>query len=411
MRIKRRSIKIIALLLFSFFSIYNTAQWGASFSYVMLPFFIFIIACFLEPLQLKKRALLIFLVYFEYLASTLFSNYVSVDRDFLSFAIFCIFYILAVSFDYQSSDLKAFVLCYIAIGFSVSCNICYQWLTKHYVQIWLQRSSFFFWGQFKDPNYVMAYVAPSVILSVIVFFYSENKIIKILMALNAVISVFSCLVASSRAGIVAIALALLTMMIFSEKMKFKAKVGIVFVLIGAFFLGRFFVLNYYNQYALDRLLHDSDGAGRLEIWRQALEVFLSHPFLGGGLNSGSTISSLFLGYTTHSILIDVICDSGIVGFSTIMVFLYLNCLKSQRKNRSFVYVFAIACLIPLLFINGFNTTTMYHPLIIMSIFNKFLEHDSFISFVRFEAIKKTKGRVLQLSCNASRYSSSKTGEV
>ena len=379
MKIKSQSIKLLALILFSFFSIYNGAIWGASFSYVIIPFVLFIIAGILDPsyLKINKSLFSIFIIYIVYFFSTCISNYVSIGRDFVSFLLFCVLYVIAVSFVYSEKELKTFILCYIFIGFTVSCNICIQWITHHYMQVWLNRSSFYFLGHFKDPNYTMAYVAPSVVLSIMILFYSNIKRIRILMIINIAVAFFSCILASSRSGVIAIGLSVVAMILFSKRIsRFTKSIIIVFVII-IISVGRYFIFNTYNEYALNRILNDTDGGGRIEIWSCAIEVFLQNPFLGGGLNSGSELSLATMGYTTHSIIIDIICDSGVFGTIAILAFIYSKCIKCNKANREFFIILSLSCFVPMFFINGFNTTTIFYPIIMMSIFRNYSEKSDF----------------------------------
>lgn len=142
-------------------------------------------------------------------------------------------------------------------------------------------------------------------------------------------------------------------------------------------IGYKLIITFYNQYALERMFNDIEGGGRLEIWSKALEVFEARPLFGGGLNAGSTYSSSGTTYTTHSIFIDILCDSGLIGMCSMIYFIVSNCLKCDRYNAGFLVVLGIAFFVPMFFINGFNTTTFYFPLIVLTIFSRYLEKNSF----------------------------------
>lgn len=383
MAIRTNSLKIIALVLFSFFSIYNNAKWGASFSYVLVPFALFVLLAVTERIQVRKSVMFIFVIYMLYFISTAISNYVTVGREFFSFAIFCIFYIMAVSLDYTCKELRIFIISYIVIALSVSCNICYQWLNHHYMQAWLQRTSFYFMGHFKDPNYAFAFISPAIILAIMIFFHTKSFKIKFAISINLIISLLALMIASSRAGMLAIFVSAVSMILFSNKIRIATKIRIVFLIVIVLLAARYFILNSYNEYALNRMFNDTDGGGRLEIWESALEVFRKDPVLGGGLNSGSYVSALSTGYPTHSIFFDILCDSGIIGLISIIYFVLKNCIRCRRDNIEFQIILAIACIIPMLFINGFNTTTFFYPLIMLNIFSRYLETNDYLPLVNF----------------------------
>lgn len=81
-------------------------------------------------------------------------------------------------------------------------------------------------------------------------------------------------------------------------------------------------------------LIDLSGAGRVEIWKEAMEVFLKHPLFGVGPNNSSYFARLHLqdgilskGKAIHNSYIDLLVSYGIVGFTALMLF-FVRCMFS-----------------------------------------------------------------------------------
>ena len=370
-------------IVFIILSQYNTALWGASFSFALVPAFLFLLGALTSQPTVRKESLLILPIFFLYLFSTGFSSYVEIGRDFLSFAVFCLFFILTVSHYYRKNELKKLILIYIIISLTVSLNICYQWINHVYLQAWLKRSTFVFFGVFKDPNYAMALIAPAAVFSAFLFINSKKFIVKLICFLNIAFAFLACICASTRAGMLAIALPIALIPLFASKMSIWKRLAFLVLLVFIILVGYWIITATYNEYALARFFHDDTGSGRLDIWESALLVFKDRPIFGGGLNSGSAVSVVFEAHTTHSVFIDILCDSGIVGLLLFAVFFVKNCLCVSRRNLSFQLIMAFSFLIPLFFINGFNTITFYFPIIVLSIMSNYNKDGNYLDIVRF----------------------------
>ncbi len=361
----------MAVVLLIVFSQYNTAKWGASFSYILIPFLLVLFGFVFSNLKIRNSSLLIFLLYFVYFLSTLLSPYVELGRDIITFALLCIFYVLITSKNYSNRDIQLFLLVYIIVAFTASINICYQWLNGNFIQAWVRRSTFVFLGVKKDPNYSMAYIAPAMVLSVYIFLNSKKKIIKAFCLINSLVTFFACICASTRAGMLAIIIPIVLLILITKHLKTKTKLFVLLLLGITIILGFTIILRTYNEYALKRFFEDEDGSGRLSLWRAALESFKMNPIIGGGMNSGSYFALLEEGNASHSILVDIISDSGILGILFLFIFFVVNCLKTKKKNFEFQIVIVSSALIPMMFINGFNTTTFYFPIILLTILSTY----------------------------------------
>lgn len=373
---------VLSIVLFSFFSIFNTARYGASFSYVALPCALIIILFLLEKKAIRARSCLIFLLFSVYLISTFISPYVSIGSNIVTFFIFCSVYCAVVSFDYDSKSIKLIIDCYIIFAAICSLNIIYQWLTHHYYQLWVQRSSFYFFGVFKDPNYTMSYVMPAAFFSFAKLFSNKRKPIKVILLLLAII-LFSLavLATASRGAIVAFYFSCLFYFMFSNKVKIKQKIKLITLLIILTGGLAIIALKVLPQLAILRFTSYTDGAGRLYLWEAAMKCFYSNPLIGGGIDSGTAFSTSLVGNATHNVYIDILCDSGVIGSFLFIVFCFTNLVKSKKSNLHFQLACFIAFFVPLFFINGFNTTSFYLPIYFLGILSNYNTKNNFNDYL------------------------------
>ena len=360
----------VGMILLIILSQYNVAKWGATLSYVAIPGIFFLFGAFFSKTKFDKNAFLIFGLFSVYFISTFFSSYVLVGREIASFFVFCIFYVLAVSNKFSVKEIRVFLFVYIIVACSASFNICFNWLAHNYVQDWTKRSTFVFLGVMKDPNYTFAYICPAFVISVLLFFQNKKFWVRFVSALS-ILSTFAALFcASTRAGMLSIAVSLILIPLFCSQLSKKTRITIMLITVFGALLGYLIITKTYSEYALKRFTDDKDGSGRFDIWMYALKVFKEHPILGGGFNSGSSISLANEGHTSHSVVFDILCDSGILGMLAFFIFYFENCFWSDWENFELQVVLSASALIPLFFINGFNTTTFYYPLILLCLIRK-----------------------------------------
>ena len=375
------SLKTIGMALFIILSIYNNASWGASFIYVSVPAACFLLYALIHSIRIKPSATLIFVLWFYYFCATLLSQYVEFERDIFSFLAFCVTFVIVASFDFNRKEIAFLFFVYIFVSATVVINIDFNWIIGHYSQDWLKRSSFYIFGKFRDGNYVMAFVTPATIIAIISLFYVKFRI-KIILLIYVALAAVAFIAASSRAAILALLLSLIAFIILNTKLEFVYKIILVLFISALILFGYWLIKNNYNDYALERFFHDDDGSGRLKTWKYAMDFFRENWLFGGGYNSGSAITMVERGYATHSVFIDIICDAGVIGAGIFIVVIVLNCLKCKMSNIGFIYPVAIAFFVPLFFINGFNTTTLFFPLMMLAILSNYCCETSFVRIFR-----------------------------
>lgn len=370
--------------MFIFFSIFNTSKFGASLSWIILPVIVVFLAALLNrKLNIKKNSLLIFMFWTIYFISTSISPYTNIESNIITFFCFCIFYILITSKKYTNKELKFAINLYVILAIICSINILYNYMTKNFYNEWFQRASFYFGGVYKDPNYVMAYVVPGMFFMYLKLINTSKLKNKYLYTFGIIILVLAILATGSRSAILNSIIAVLISYIFLDKISIKKKLKIIAVIgIGAFIL-YFFLNNFYSTQALNRLINFTQDS-RESLWDAALNVFFERPVLGGGFGSANIFSFAKIGNASHNVYLDILCDSGAIGMLSFLIFFFSNCFNITTKYKSSMYGMCISFMLPMFFINGFNTATFYLALIIITIFNNYYNSNKDMPYEIFD---------------------------
>lgn len=348
----------------------NTSKWGASLSWVLAPcIFIIVGFFFVGQTRIYTNTIWILVLWGVFFVSTIFSDIVEIQRDLATFFVFCVIYILAVSYKYSTIQIRFLVNIFIVLGMYGAINIVYNWITHNYYNEWFRRSSFTFLNVYKDPNYAMAFILPAQSLLFFKFIYSNNMK-KILYLVGILCGIVSMLATGSRSAMLTFVLFIIIYLTIPSKMRGHKKMFIICSAVLVLLCGYNLMLRYLPAQAVERLFSTSNDP-RLGLWESALTVFKSHPIFGGGMEAATTVSRVVAGQDSHNVYIDILCNSGIIGSLFFLTFFISNCLQSSQSNKIFIYSITIAFMLPMFFINGFNTATFYTPLIFLSVFSHY----------------------------------------
>lgn len=354
----------IGMCLLVLCSIFNTSQYGATLSWILIPIVLLLVGRLLTlDFGVRISTLIILLFYAVFCISTALSPLVEIKRDIFTFGILCLAYVSASSYRYSTAQLRMLLNVYVASAVVVSLFILYAWLTKDYYNDWYQRSSFRFLGVYKDPNYVMAYIIPTIFI--VIFKIIKNKKQRYLNIMCCAVLVMAMLATGSRSAIVALVGALFVMLLF-VKMNARTKMRMLMLLGAVGMVAVVIVLTVIPTHVVERLF-SLDSGGRFELWGAALTALKENPLLGGGMNAASMQSSTLVGLDSHNVYLDILCGGGIIGTFVFVLFFVMSCCRSRKQNRGFLYGLAVAFMTPLFFINGFNTVTFYLPLILLTV--------------------------------------------
>lgn len=368
------ALVVWGVILLVAFTILNTSQYGASLSWMVVPcciiFWGWLMTFKQVSLLLRKEWIVLFIFWAVFLISTLISDIVEIERNILTFLLFCVVYVCATSFTYNTRQIRMILKCYSGVALFANVNILYNWFTHNYYNVWFSRSSFSFAGVYKDPNYVMAFIAPSIAIAFIKAVNARNNRSRLLNGLFLIISALSIFATGSRSPMLVMVVFFILYFFIPSKMGIKKKISIVSCGILIVVAALIFVKKNYSIQALQRLISGSDDP-RWKLWESALTVFKEHPILGGGMSAASTVSHRNIGRDSHNVYLDILCNSGIIGTTFFVMFVWMSCLKTTKQNRVFIYSMFATFMLPMFFINGFNTATFYTPLILMSIMSKY----------------------------------------
>ena len=126
------------------------------------------------------------------------------------------------------------------------------------------------------------------------------------------LAVFSVILTGSRTSLFT-AIPMIIYLMFSGRTKLTGKI-VVFIILAISLL----VMSFYIPQSIkDRLatvavsVRTGDLGGRVNLWRQAIEVLIKQPLLG----SGSGTLSTTIGSVAHNTLLSVLTETGIIGFT------------------------------------------------------------------------------------------------
>lgn len=362
-------LEIIGIGLLIFLTIYNNSVFGATLSWIVIPCLLIIFGNWFKGVrQIKLKKIWIILLWFVYFISTSFVGVVEFKRDIITFLFLCVVYIMATSREYQDEEVNLLVNIYIGVATLMALLIIYNWFNGIYEYAWIKRTTLVVNGVFKDSNYVSAFIAPGGFLSFANIFHKEKGKNKYLYSCCFLLIFISCIATSSRGALISLILAMALFFLLGSTLSFKQRIIIIIFAIVLIIVGKKF-LSLMPIQALQRFsLSQGDYAEneRITIWKMCLRGFATHPILGGGMES----TQVYCGRASHNNYINILCDSGIVGFFFFVMFCIRNFFGCENEDRAYMFGCITVFMLPLFFINGFNSATFYTPIIMLSIISE-----------------------------------------
>lgn len=367
---KNINLTIVGIVLFSIITIHNNSQYGAFLSW-LLPACILIVIGWLFQKHFYRvtTPIAISLFWFCTFVSTALSPIVGVEQDIFSLGILFFTYYLVSSLTFDKKQINIILICYVVSALVCSLFVIKNWVVGDYYIAWTLRSSYRFLGVYKDPNYVTAYLTPAVFFSYLATIYNNGY--KRLIALAVVLTfLISILCTGSRSPIVTIIAALGFFYIMDSTIKTKTKIQILIVSSFIIYIMYSIYVQIMPQQVFDRLENSTEDS-RLDLWTAGTKGFINNPIIGEGFNCSNLYASKIVGNYCHSIFVDILSSSGLVGFFLFIYIIIKNCMNSNLVNRKFIYTIIIVFMLPLAFINGYATGTFFTPLIMMTILSHY----------------------------------------
>lgn len=350
-------IETLLVLLLVFTVVFNSYPYATLLAHVM------IILLLLMFFMLVRKSVvtnsLQFLLYgiiwcLTFVAGTFMSNnspYVGDMIDILYISILIMFTCLFMGIKFEKSRIKTIFWIYIICNLLVSVNIIINYLIGNYYVD--QRASFFIHGVYKDPNYVSSLIVPAVFFAFLILKKMNHFFQKLLLAVALGIMVLAILITGSRAALIGLLMPVLvyiTLQILSRNTKFIYKIGIILGAIITAFVGSYILMTSGESRLTDVSGYMNDI--RVVIWSDALSFWARSPIIGNGVNAVSNYTlTCWYGRATHNCFLDLLGDSGLVGIICLIGIIRLIIKKLQDKGIAIA--FAVACLVPQAFINGF----------------------------------------------------------
>lgn len=368
--LRQNDLQYISIYLLIVISLFNTSQYGTSFSWIVGPAILSLFAALIgrsNILHITMKHYLGLLFWIICVVSTLLSPIVEVQRDIITFALFVILYIFMTSMENDADKSRKVILVYILVATIGCLVIIYNYINGIYYNSWFHRSTVTFLGVSRDPNYVSGFIAPLPILILTYQPIYERRYARIIKAILVVVCLFALIIDGSRGGIISAVLPVVLYILSREK-KIKKRIAEVILFIITCIIGYRLIVDYLPSQTVARLLFQTSGDTRSALWKAGLNAFYQNPIIGQGIGSASQYSKAIAGNYSHNMYIDMLACSGIVGSIVYLLFILENVkcgykLKECLKNN--LDLILIAFILPQFFVNGFNTVSMWLPLIMM----------------------------------------------
>lgn len=207
-------------------------------------------------------------------------------------------------------------------------------------------------------NHSAIYLSIVLVLAISLFRYLENRLEKIFIVLSSFIILLSLILTGSRATVLGIIAALVSIFIFSKKKKQFAYIFVTIIVTVVIIL-----ISVPNLQLLQKntSLSDNSLIERISLWKNAWELFISHPIFGVGAKHFRLYNTHNSGSHAHNLYFNTIAQLGIVGFISFVLILYLiiKSLKASYYNReSSLWTAALGVFIIVL-VNGIFNTTLH----------------------------------------------------
>lgn len=222
-------------------------------------------------------------------------------------------------------------------------------------------------GLENDPNNQAAFLIIGIIISL---HYIVKHRIFLLNVIFIVLNTFSLFQTGSRGGLLALLISLIVFVIININYKKNGAFKfILFVIIAVIVLAIMFII--LPEVIKTRLfIFDDGGSGRLEIWRNSINLLMKNSFLfGAGWGADYGFNGVFS--ETHNTFISMAVDVGIVGVILFFGPIVVAILNLVKKKKS-VYIPIIAnTMVIAVFLGSINKRFFWLPIILL-----FLEYNS-----------------------------------
>ncbi len=205
------------------------------------------------------------------------------------------------------------------------------------------------YGGFNHPNIFGGFLAISLLLLLVLFFYSQTIKEKIVLLIIFLIQFFSFLATFSRSSWLGFTVGLL-ILIFLLNKNIHRSLSFIFkkiypLLLASFFVIFYFISHYYflfnQRFSLD-ISQQTSLTQRWDYKKQAWNIFQKHPWKGIGLNNyviylyqhqATPSIPIWQWQPVHNIYLLILTEIGIIGVFLLILFFYFIFINFRKKNK------------------------------------------------------------------------------
>jgi O-antigen ligase len=159
-----------------------------------------------------------------------------------------------------------------------------------------------------------------------------NKLWRLINFIYIPAAVFAILLTGTRTAIFAVIPVCIYIFATIARLRPAYRVSAVIIIILALFILQPLI----PRSTVERLgtvfysITEGDLGGRVSIWRESINFFVDHPFIGIG--SGALYSPFVLGYVAHNTFLSILVELGVIGFTLFSGILIIITVQAFHQN-------------------------------------------------------------------------------
>lgn len=229
-------------------------------------------------------------------------------------------------------------------------------------ELFVTRQVLTIFGQQNDPNNCCAFLLIGISLALYSMIYEKANIIIDIFVV--VINGYAVLLTSSRSGVISIGFITVIFLILpSHIINSNMKKYLLIILgIGLIIIIGIKILPEENINRILAFDSYSDGSGRNELWRYAMELIRQRPLLGWGWGG-----YYYPGVGLHNTYISIWCDCGLIGLLLFLIPIISMCIQAIKNKNFLIIIILISGLLPSFFFDAINKRFFWNSIVLSTI--------------------------------------------
>ncbi len=239
-----------------------------------------------------------------------------------------------------------------------------------------------------DPNASCQFLMIPLLLFLCCLHKTKTKHEKIFYVFNIVGYIIAIALTLSRGGIVTLACALITYLIFNgQRIKTKIKIlGVIFAAIALLTIASTQILktdtsennSSFITTIIERFTKSDGGSGRTRLWEHAIATFQEHPLTGIGVNSSMSYNTdKYKGSVKiiHNTYIELLSETGILTAIVFVIFIIATLIKAftiRKQDNAFSLTVMVSLIVSCLFLSKQYWEIFYIHILIVDLCATFL---------------------------------------